>query len=147
VTVVVETSVTIELDPPTVWSAIEPIERHVDWMADAESITFVGEQRRGVGTTFDCITRIGPLRTTDRMTVTRWDPGVAMGIEHRGAVTGVGELRLEPVGAGTRLSWREELHLPWWFGGRVGEQIARPVLRRVWQANLRRLRALTLPGT
>jgi hypothetical protein len=116
-------------------------------MADAESITFVGEQRRGVGTTFDCVTRIGPLRTTDRMTVTRWEPSVAMGIEHRGAVTGVGELRLERAEAGTKLSWREELRLPWWFGGRVGEAIARPVLRRLWQANLLRLRALALDAT
>lgn len=146
-TVVVETSVTIELDPATLWAAIEPIERHMEWMVDAESITFVGEQRRGVGTTFDCVTKIGPLRTTDRMTVTRWEPGVAMGIEHGGAVTGVGELRLEPVADGTQLSWREELHLPWWFGGRVGEVIARPVLERIWQANLRRLRALALHGT
>jgi hypothetical protein len=147
VSVVVETSVTIELDQTTLWATIEPIERHVEWMADAESITFVGEQRRGVGTTFDCVTRIGPLRTTDRMTVTRWEPGMAMGIEHRGTVTGVGELRLESVAEGTQLSWREELHLPWWFGGRVGEAIARPVLARIWQANLLRLRALALQGT
>ena len=28
---------------------LEPIERHVDWMADAETIRFVTEQTRGVG--------------------------------------------------------------------------------------------------
>ena len=82
--------------PPTVWRVIEPIERHVDWMADAESITFTSTTRRGVGTRFDCLTRIGPLHTTDRMTVTEWEPGRAMGIEHRGVVTGRGPLHAQP---------------------------------------------------
>jgi hypothetical protein len=35
-----------------------------------------------------CLTRVGPLFTTDRFVVTQWRPGELMGIEHRGAVTG-----------------------------------------------------------
>ena len=85
--------------PPTCGASIEPIERHVDWMADAESITFTSTTQRGVGTRFDCLTRVGPFRTTDRMTVTEWEPGRAMGIEHRGVVTGRGRFTLAPPAA------------------------------------------------
>ena len=134
----------IGAEPATVWVHVEAVETHVEWMRDAECITFVGEQRRGVGTTFDCLTRVGPFHTTDRMVVTAVEPGVALAIEHRGAVTGRGELRLHPLAAGraTELCWEETLTFPWWFGGVVGEQVARPVLGALWRANLRGLRAV-----
>ena len=68
-----------------VWATVEDIATHTQWMADAESIEFVTDQRRGVGTAFDCRTRVGPLTTTDRMRVTEWEPGAVMGIEHHGS--------------------------------------------------------------
>ena len=80
--------VEIAAPPDDVWRVLEPIEHHVEWMSDAESITFTGPTTRGVGTTFDCVTKIGPLRLTDRMAVTDWEPGHAMGITHEGAVKG-----------------------------------------------------------
>ncbi len=46
-------SVEIDATPAAVWAVVEPIERHVDWMADAETIRFCGEQTRGVGTRFE----------------------------------------------------------------------------------------------
>jgi hypothetical protein len=111
-------------------------------MRDAVSIEFRTEQHAGVGAEFDCLTRVGPLRTTDRFVVTRWEPGIAMGISHRGAVTGDGELTLSAWGDGaTQCCWTERLRFPWWLGGRVGEYAGRPVLRRIWQANLERLRS------
>jgi uncharacterized protein YndB with AHSA1/START domain len=134
--------VDIAQPPPAVWAAIERIETHVEWMADAESITFRSDQRSGVGTEFTCRTRVGPLRTTDLMTVTEWVPGDAMGIEHRGVVTGAGRFTLTPHERGTRFCWDEELRFPWWIGGPVAEHVARPVLRRVWRQNLERLRSL-----
>jgi len=139
--------ITIAATPAEVWRVVEPIERHVEWMADAVSITFTGASRRGVGTEFDCLTRIGPLRTTDRMTVTEWAPGRAMGIEHRGAVTGRGRftLRRRPRGR-TRFTWTERLAFPWWMGGPAGAIAARPVLRAVWRRNLRRLKRLVETG-
>jgi uncharacterized protein YndB with AHSA1/START domain len=135
--------ITIDAAPAEVWRVIEPIEHHVDWMTDAESITFTSASRRGVGTRFDCVTRVGPLRTTDRMAITEWDPGHAMGIEHQGAVSGRGQFTLtrRPRGR-TRFVWTEELTFPWWMGGRVGALAAKPVLRRVWRRNLTRLKHL-----
>ena len=109
---------------------------HVSWMRDAVSIVFLTVQRRGVGTTFECLTRIGPFRTRDVMEITCWNETVAMGVVHRGVIVGRGEFSLTPTGAGTTLTWREELVFPWWMGGPVTAAATRPVLRRLWARNL-----------
>jgi hypothetical protein len=134
---------TIDVPPAVLWRRLERVEEHVEWMADAREITFTGPRRRGVGTEFDCLTVVGPLRTVDRMTVTEWEPRRAMGIVHRGAVTGQGRFTLRRRGRGrTRFCWSERLTFPWWMGGPVGAFAAKPVLRRVWRRNLRTLKRL-----
>jgi uncharacterized protein YndB with AHSA1/START domain len=127
-----------------VWQVVEPVEHHVDWMADAESIEFVTDQRRGVGTAFLCRTKVGPIRLTDKMRITRWEPNRAMGVEHVGLVTGSGEFTLEALDASrTRFVWEEQLTFPWWLGGPLGAFVGgKIVLRAIWRANLRRLAAL-----
>jgi hypothetical protein len=142
-TVTIRTCTSIAASPEKVWAGIEHVESHQEWMLDAERITFRGEQHAGVGAAFDCVTRVGPLRVTDHFVITRWEPGACMGIEHRGAVTGAGEFRLRPLagGDGAEFCWEESLRFPWWLGSLAGERFARPVLRRIWDGNLRRLKA------
>ncbi|MGZ8762034.1 MAG: SRPBCC family protein [Acidimicrobiia bacterium] len=138
----IEVATDIDAPPAAVWAVLEPVESHVEWMADAERITFRTEQHRGIGTEFECLTRVGPLSTTDVMTVTEWEPEAVMGIEHRGVVVGRGRFTLAPLAVQrTRFRWEEELHFPAWMGGRVGEIAAKSILTRIWQGNLRRLRA------
>jgi len=139
----IRVGITIDAPPEAVWDVVEAIENHVDWMADARRITFVSKHRRGVGTEFDCLTRVGPFRTTDRMTITEWEPGRSMGIEHHGMVTGRGRFTLKGRrNDRTRFTWNERLRFPWWMGGPVGERLAKPVLRAVWKRNLRRLQRI-----
>ena len=128
------------------WEYIKDIGSHVDWMRDAVAIRFTSSQRDGVGTTFECDTRIGPFTTLDHMEVTEWEPDRAIAIRHRGVVTGEGRFALEPIDGGTRFVWTERLRFPWWQGGRVSGSVARPILRRVWRANLERLRDLVEGG-
>lgn len=133
--------ITIGVPVDVVWRSLESIETHVEWMADAESITFRTDQRAGVGTEFECLTRVGPLSTVDRMTVTEWEPGSVMGIEHRGLVTGSGRFTLRAVSVElTEFCWTEDLTFPARLGGPIGARVARPILERVWRANLSRLR-------
>ena len=107
-------------------------------MRDAKEITFRDERRTGVGTVFTCLTQVGPLRTRDVMTVTSWREGTEIGVEHRGAVRGVGVFVLRARNAeSTEVTWREELVFPWWFAGRLGEYLARPLFRWLWRSNLR----------
>jgi hypothetical protein len=121
-------SIDIDATADAIWRVIEPIEHHVDWMADAESITFTTEQTRGVGAAFDCVTKVGPLRLTDRMTVTEWEPPRTMAIEHRGLVRGRGRFEISDG----RFTWNEALRFPWWLSA--------PVLKPIWRRNLRRLK-------
>lgn len=131
----------IEAPREQVWQQVRDIGSHVEWMKDAESIRFTSAHREGVGTTFDCATRLGPLRLNDRMEVTEWEDGRAMGIRHVGAVTGAGRFTLTPTAGGhTCFQWEEELTFPWWMGGRIGSEAARPLFLLVWRGNLRRLR-------
>lgn len=140
-------SVSIDLDatPARVWEIVEPVERHVDWMADAVAITFETEQTRGVGTRFLCDTKVGPIRLTDKMEITQWVPGEAMGVRHVGIVTGTGVFTLSPLDGGTRtrFTWEEELRFPWWLGGRLGELVGgQVVMKAIWRRNLVKLKAL-----
>jgi hypothetical protein len=141
----IEVSIDLDAPPDRVWELLEPIERHVDWMADAVEIRFVGAQTRGVGTTFLCDTKVGPFRLTDRMAITEWVPGRSMGVRHSGLVTGSGVFTLQPIDAErrTRFTWTEDLRFPWYLGGGLAGVIGgQAVLRMIWRRNLRALQRL-----
>ena len=132
-------SIVIDAPVARVWNFVEPIERHVDWMVDALAIEFTSPQTRGVGTRFDCITKVGPIRLTDRMEITEWLAPTTMGVRHAGLVTGTGRFSLaEAANGATLFAWHEDLNVPIWLGGPVG----RLVLTRVWNRNLRALKRL-----
>jgi carbon monoxide dehydrogenase subunit G len=139
----IRVEIALDAPPAAVWARLADIADHVTWMADAAAIRFVGDRRAGVGTTFECETRLGPLRTLDVMEVTEWREPEVIGVRHRGLFTGTGAFRLRPDAGGTRLSWSEDLRFPWWLGGPVGALVARPVLRAVWRRNLRRFAQTT----
>ena len=152
-------AVTIDASPEAVWKVIEDISTHVRWMGDAESITFTGDRTAGKGTSFDCLTRVGPFALVDRMVITSWQPGRRMGVAHRGLVTGSGAFMLRGRGRKrrarrgeprrhprTRLVWKERLRFPWLMGGPFGAWAATPLLVLLWRRNLRRLRWLVESG-
>ncbi|MCU1451058.1 MAG: hypothetical protein JWP02_3228 [Acidimicrobiales bacterium] len=136
----------IAAPPDRLWAEIADVASHVRWMEDAVAIRFTSSSHEGKGATFDCDTRIGPLRLTDRMEVTEWDPPRAMGIRHVGLVTGSGRFQLDAVTEGTRFVWREDLVFPLWMGGRAGGRAAAPVLARVWRKNLANLKRMVEHG-
>jgi uncharacterized protein YndB with AHSA1/START domain len=144
VTKPIRVSTEIDAAPGVVWSAIEPIERHVDWMADAVAIRFLTDQTRGAGTRFVCDTRVGPIRLHDTMQITAWEPGRTMGVTHDGLVSGSGEFTLDELDGGTRtrFTWTEQLHFPWQLGGSLGARLGRPVMTAIWKRNLRNLTRL-----
>jgi carbon monoxide dehydrogenase subunit G len=132
----------LPVPPETVWEDVEDLGSHVEWMADAEAITFRDDRTSGVGTVMDVLTAIGPLRTTDVIEITEWEPPSRMGVRHKGAVAGTGAFTIEPDGAGGSIfTWTETLHFPWFFGGPIGAWFARPIFRWIWTRNLDRLAA------
>ena len=132
----------IDASPAEVWADVQHIERHVEWMHDAESIDFTSSITSDVGTTFDCATKVGPLRLTDRMEITEWEPESVMGVRHVGLVEGTGRFALTPTASGgTRFSWEEDLRFPWWMGGPIGGLVGGQILKLIWRRNLKLLAA------
>jgi len=143
----IRVSTVIDASPAQVWDEVRHIERHVDWMADAVEIRFTSRRRSGVGTTFDCLTKVGPIRLTDKMEITDWRDGKLMGVRHVGLVTGTGRFTVTKARGGrTRFTWDERLKFPWWLGGPVGGVVGGRVMRQIWKKNLRVLKALVESG-
>ncbi|MEE9414765.1 MAG: SRPBCC family protein [Acidimicrobiales bacterium] len=133
-------STLLDATPEQVWADISNLASHVEWMHDATEIRFTSAVHTGLGTTFECDTKVGPLSTTDEMTITSWEPGRSLGVRHSGVVTGVGEFTLEAEGLGTRFTWDEELTFPLWLGGGFAAAASKPVLKAIWTRNLAGLR-------
>jgi len=135
-------TVEVELDAPpeVVWSDLRNISSHVHWMHDAEAIWFTSAETEGVGTAFECETKVGPIRLTDLMEITEWVDNEAMGVRHTGVVTGEGMFTLTALsGHRTLFKWAEELSFPWFLGGPVGEPFGSIVLKLIWKRNLQNL--------
>ena len=142
-------SIDIDAAPAEVWAVLSDVGSHVEWMEDAVAIRFTSDRTSGVGTEFDCDTRIGPFSLVDHMEITEWVPERAMGVRHVGLVTGSGVMTLEPTErgqgsgfTGTRFAWTERLIFPWWMGGPLGATASLPVLDRVWRRSLENLKAI-----
>ena len=136
----------IDAPPAEVWRVVEQIDRHVDWMADADVDPVQTDQTRGVGTRFECDTQVGPIRL-DRhaWTITEWEPGTRWA----SATTGWSPARdgsrwtRSTSGRRTPFTWNEELRFPWWLAGRLGGRVGgQTVMRRsggaTWSAQARR---------
>lgn len=144
----IRVSTIIDASPNDVWDEVRQLDRHVIWMADAHEIDFADDRRSGVGTSFVCHTRVGPIRLKDRMVVTSWRERREIGVSHRGVVTGIGRFTITRLGSErTRFTWAEHLSYPWWLGGAVGGFFGGIVMRRIWRRNLKVLKGLIESGS
>ena len=139
----IRVSIVIDATPEQVWAVVERVEDHVDWMADAEAIRFMTDQRQGAGTTFECDTKVGPARLTDVMEITEWVDTEVMGVKHTGIVTGSGRFTLTAAGPGrTEFKWEESLDFPFWMGGPLRNPVGGRILEAIWRRNLKKLKAI-----
>lgn len=123
-----------------VWQDVEDIAGHVGWMKDASHIRFLSDQQRGLGTRFECDTKVGPLKVTDVMEVTKWQETKTLEVQHQGMFGGTGAFTLRPSGSTTVISWVEDLKWPWYVSGPFAAALARPILKSIWKGNLVRLK-------
>ena len=129
--------------PSVVWRLITDWENQGDWMLEASDLVVLSEQREGVGVVAEATVKIGGISTRDAVTVVGWEPERLLVIEHRGWVSGTGELLLAPTSDDTTfLFWRETLHPPWGVVGALGIAAFKPVMTRVFARDLRVLEGL-----
>ena len=132
--------VTVEVNAPLefVWARLSDLSSHSEWMSDTASISFLTEQRRGEGVRMQVPTRMGVLRITDLMEIDEWIEGRRMGVRHVGRIGGWGRFELSDHPPRCRLTWTEHLRFPWYLGGVLVGWSSRPILRRIFRANLTR---------
>jgi hypothetical protein len=141
--VVFELAETMPGPPEIVWALITDWEHQDDWMLEATDFTVTSEQREGVGVEAEATIRIAGITTRDKVLVTGWDPPRKLEMEHRGWVSGYGQMSLTPLkGDRTHLFWREELYPPVGILGSAGMTALKPMMARTFGRDLKILAGL-----
>ncbi len=143
----IRTSVVVHAPIERVWDVLADLEGQPRWMRDLKAVRIEGQGPIGVGTRAEGDVRILGLSVVDPITITAFEPPRRFAIRHEGRFSGDGDIRLDPGDTGTTIvRWSETLAPPS-FPQLAGRCLA-PVLRRVFQADLDRLRDLveTRPG-
>jgi len=139
----IKVSTIINAPLKTVWNEVSRLENHTNWMNDAEKIDFLSENNSGMGTEMKVLTKIGPIKLYDYMTVTNWIVEKSIAVDHIGIVTGKGEFKLEEIDENnTKFNWEETLKFPIYLGGVIGEFFGAPILKLIWRKNLKNLKEL-----
>jgi carbon monoxide dehydrogenase subunit G len=146
--VVIENDVTLPAPPDVVWDLITDWERQGDWQLEARDFKVVSEQRTGVGVEAEATVKIGGISTRDKVRITGWEPPKRLAIEHKGWVSGRGEMHLTPLGTTrTHLFWKEELSPPLGVLGALGLTGFKPLMARIFARDLRVLSGLVRART
>lgn len=139
----INVSITINKSIDEVWDEVSILKNHTNWMKDAVSIEFLNDKTQGLGTKMKVLTKVGPIKLFDYMTVTEWIDKKSIGVDHVGIVTGKGKFTLREVTEEkTDFQWEETLRFPIYLAGPVGEFFGSPVLKLIWRNNLKGLKEL-----
>jgi len=112
-------------------------------MLEASDFVVTSAHREGVGVEAEATITIAGITTRDRVRVAVWEPPHRLAIEHLGWVSGRGEIDLVPSGPGrSHMFWREELRPPLGLLGALGLTAFKPMMRRIFERDLRVLQAL-----
>jgi carbon monoxide dehydrogenase subunit G len=126
----VEREIVLPVPLEEAWTVLLDWERQADWMPDADRVTVISEHRDGVGVRLAVRTRLfGVPAFTEPIEVVEWDPPRRLAIRHGSVVEGTGTWTLEPVEAGTRFRWREDVRLAVPVIGELAAAAYRPVMR------------------
>tara|TARA_B110001450_G_scaffold52604_1_gene49314 strand:- start:4209 stop:4655 length:447 start_codon:yes stop_codon:yes gene_type:complete len=139
----INVSITINKSIDEVWNEVSILKNHTNWMKDAVNIEFLNDKTQGLGAKMKVLTKVGPIKLFDYMTVTEWIDKKSIGVDHVGIVTGKGKFTLREITEEkTDFQWEETLRFPIYLAGPVGEFFGSPVLKLIWRNNLKGLKEL-----
>jgi uncharacterized membrane protein len=134
----------IEIDAPIadVWARLADIERQPEWMTEMKAVRLLTPGPVGVGTRGEADVRIFGITVSDPVEVVEFAPPHRFAIRHDGRFTGGGLITLDTLDGGrrTRVDWAETLVPP--VLANLGSILQGPILGRVFQADLVRLKLL-----
>ena len=129
----------LPLGPEDAWGVVVDWERQSRWMV-ATRVWATEYGGRGVGGGVAARTSVGGVGFTDDMVITQWDPPRECTVKHLGKVVrGTGTFAVAPSGAGSRLTWSEDVIPPFGWLGRIGWRVVRPGFEVLMRVSLRRL--------
>ncbi len=101
-----------------------------------------------VGSKIAALTGVAGIGVLDTMTVTVYEPPHLWVTQHTGnAFKGTGIFQVDPLPDGARVTWAEEIDLPFGIIGRLGWRVAEPIVRWGLTASLKRLAKGVLDGS
>jgi hypothetical protein len=129
------------------WRVVADIGLQVEWMREMKAVRVTTPGPVGVGTRGEATVRIFGIPVTDPVEVTAFEPPARYAIRHEGLFTGGGVITLEAGadGSTTILRWEETLVPP--LLPELGALVQAPILRAIFQADLRHLRSLVETGS
>jgi len=129
------------------WDVVADIPLQIEWMTEMRAIRITTPGLTHVGTRGEATVRIAGISVTDPVEVTEFTPPHRYAIRHEGLFSGGGLITLE-AGADvhtTIVRWEETLIPP--LLPELGALIQAPILRSIFQADLRRLKRLVETGS
>lgn len=138
----VRTFVVIDAPIDRVWAEVADIEGQPRWMHEMKSVRVLTPGPTRVGTRGEATVRILGVAVKDPVTITEFEPPRRFAIRHEGQFSGGGLITLEPGADGTTtiVTWEESILPP--VLPRLGSLALHPILARVFQADLDRLRQI-----
>jgi carbon monoxide dehydrogenase subunit G len=136
--VTITSRILLPVPPERAWRAVVDWPRQGRWMLATRV-----HGGHGPGAQVVARTGIGPVRFTDTMVITHWEPPHRCVVEHTGRVVrGAGVFEVVPAGAGSEFRWTERLELPFAAAGRWAWRGIRPLAQRGMDLSLRRFARL-----
>jgi carbon monoxide dehydrogenase subunit G len=136
--VTITSRILLPVPPERAWRAVVDWPRQGRWMLATRV-----HGGHGPGAQVAARTGIGPVRFTDTMVITHWEPPHRCVVEHTGRVVrGAGVFEVVPAGAGSEFRWTERLELPFAAAGRWAWRGIRPLAQRGMDLSLRRFARL-----
>ena len=134
----------IEIDAPiaAVWVRLADIATQPEWMTEMKAVRVTTPGPVGVGTRAEADVRIVGITVRDPIEIIEFSPPHRFAIRHDGRFQGSGLLTLDTLDGGrrTRVDWAETLVPP--ILPSLGAMVQGPILQRIFQADLERLKSL-----
>ena len=128
------------------WAIVADIPRQPEWMHDMKQVTIETPGPVRPGTRGEATVRILGISVSDPVEITELEQPRRFAVRHDGLFTGDGVITLQEGADGTTtiVRWRETLVPP--ILPELGARVQAPILTRVFQDDLHRLKRLVETG-
>jgi uncharacterized protein YndB with AHSA1/START domain len=132
----------VEAPVERTWALVSDVPRQPEWMHEMKAVRMDDTGPPRPGSRGEATVRVFGISVTDPVTITEVEPPRRFAIRHEGLFAGGGLITLRPGADGTTtiVDWEETLVPP--LLPELGALVQTPILRRIFQDDLLRLKRL-----